>query len=349
MTTFSALTPDIGDICRTVLGRTAVTFAPIGTGRNSRVFRVDLLPDASELQTVVIKFYRRDPFDTRDRLGVEFGGLRFLWQNGVRRIAQPIGADRERYCGVYAFIEGAALEAVAAPDIDDAVAFLASLKPLRGRPGSEGLPAASEAEFSIATIANAIDRRLERLRASPSDGDGVLLHEWIHEVLEPLRHDVHAWCRHEAARSGVPFDVELEPPQRILSPSDFGFHNGIREPGGGLSFVDFEYFGWDDPAKTAADFVLHPGMALDPQSGQQFMHAFLTAFADIAGLWDRTRIVYPLFGMKWCLIVLNDFLPGRATTVPAGELSAVRRAQLAKADALAARIKREYQSNPYIL
>jgi hypothetical protein len=59
--------------------------------------------------------------------------------------------------------------------------------------------------------------------------------------------------------------------------------------------------------------------------------------------------VYPLFGLKWCLIVLNDFLPGRAASVGASELHEVRRSQLAKANALADRIRAEYCMNPYSL
>ena len=46
---------------------------------------------------------------------------------------------------------------------------------------------------------------------------------------------------------------------RVLSPSDFGFHNALRRPDGTIVFVDFEYFGWDDPAKMMADAMLHPG------------------------------------------------------------------------------------------
>jgi Phosphotransferase enzyme family len=349
MTTFSALTPDIDAVCRTQFGRGVASCAPIGTGRNSRVFRVDLFPDGREAQTVVFKFYRRDPGDTRDRLAVEFEALRFLWENGIRTIARPMAADRERYCGVYEYIVGTPIAAVSQPDVDAAVDFLASLKLLRDRPGSACLPVASEAQFSLAGIASAVESRVVRLRQSPRQGDGVALHEWIDDVLEPLTREVDAWSRSEAARSKIPYDAELDALERILSPSDFGFHNAVRRPDGTLGFVDFEYFGWDDPAKTAADFVLHPGMALAEPLRRRYMSAFLAAFKDNVNLPSRARIVYPMFGIKWCLIILNDFLPGRAATVAPDELSTVRRNQLAKADAFAARIKREYQLNPYIL
>ena len=60
------------------------------------------------------------------------------------------------------------------------------------------------------------------------------------------------------------------PPRRSLSPSDFGFHNALLEADGRLTFVDFEYFGWDDPVKIVADVMLHPGMGLSADHGRRF-------------------------------------------------------------------------------
>ena len=37
--------------------------------------------------------------------------------------------------------------------------------------------------------------------------------------------------------------------QCCISPGDFGFHNAIRT-NKGVKFIDFEFAGWDDPAKT---------------------------------------------------------------------------------------------------
>ena len=353
MTISSTLTPDIDDICRTHLGRGVRAAARIGTGRNSRVFKVDLQSgeaNGSSPTSVVVKFYRRDPGDGRNRLAVEFGGLQFLWDNGQRAIARPIAADRDRHCGIYEHIAGAPFESLpSAGDVDQAVAFLASLKPMRAGAAAARQPVASEAEFSIARIAASITGRIERLRDSACNGDGAELRRWITDTLEPLLRDVSAWCRQQADRQRIAFDGEIAINQRILSPSDFGFHNAIRRPDGTVAFVDFEYFGWDDPAKTAADFVLHPGMTLDDSLRRRFVQRFVTAFDDIEQLAARVRIVYPLFGLKWCVILLNDFLSGRESVVAADEMSAVRRRQLAKADDMATRIAGAYRSNPYCL
>ena len=44
---------------------------------------------------------------------------------------------------------------------------------------------------------------------------------------------------------------------QVFSPSDFGFHNALLKDNGKLCFLDFEYFGRDDPVKLMADFIWH--------------------------------------------------------------------------------------------
>jgi hypothetical protein len=317
----------------------------IGAGRNSRVFRVEL--DGADLRRVVVKVYRRDPGDQRDRLGTEFGSLQFLWQNNVRSIPCPIALDRDRHCAIYEYIIGAVATSgtIATEDVDTLVNFLSALKQLRDAPDSDALPAASEACFSLRDLVTHVEGRLERLRRARGVDDEVrALHEWIDATLNPLLIGVGEWCRSEARQSAIAFDEPLSRQARTLSPSDFGFHNALRRPDGTLAFVDFEYFGWDDPAKTIVDYLLHPGMALGDVLKQRFANGMQAAFADVPRLAARARIVYPLYGLKWALILLNDFLPERFSQAD-GEW---RRAQLAKAQNLVGNVTRNYPYNPYI-
>ena len=106
---------------------------------------------------------------------------------------------------------------------------------------------------------------------------------------------------------------EISLGQRTLSPSDFGFHNTLRLANGRLVFVDFEYFGWDDPAKLIADFIHHPAVPLDPGLKHHFLRAALVLYNRDPALPGRLDLVYPLLGLKWCLIMLNEFLPDGLT------------------------------------
>jgi hypothetical protein len=345
VTTSSIAEPDLQSICRSALGRDVAAAERIGTGRNSRVFRVEL--DGADLQRVVVKVYRRDPGDQRDRLGTEFGSLQFLWQNNVRSVPCPIALDRDRHCAIYEYIIGAVATSgtIATEDVDALVNFLSALRQLRDVPGSDALPAASEACFSLRDLVTHVEGRLERLRRAPGVDDDVrALHEWIDATLNPLLIGVGEWSRSEARRSAIAFEEPLSRQARTLSPSDFGFHNAIRRPDGTLAFVDFEYFGWDDPAKTIVDYLLHPGMTQGDVLKRRFADGMQAAFADVPQLAARARIVYPLFGLKWALILLNDFLPERFSQPHDGW----RRAQLAKAQNLVAHVTRDYRHNPYV-
>jgi hypothetical protein len=112
-----------------------------------------------------------------------------------------------------------------------------------------------------------------------------------------------------AANIGLSLDAELAMPDRCLSPSDFGFHNALATEDGQLAFLDFEYAGWDDPAKLVGDFF--------SQIAVPVPEAFYPAFAERLAAsttnptWHRRRfdILLPVHRVKWITIFLNDFLP----------------------------------------
>lgn len=98
----------------------------------------------------------------------------------------------------------------------------------------------------------------------------------------------------------------LDPLQRCISPSDFGFHNAIRTPAG-VKFFDFEFAGWDDPAKAVTDFDLQPRVPVHPR-----VHALAKAIE----AWDarhsaRYGVLATILELKWACIVLNLFNPSR--------------------------------------
>ncbi len=320
------------------------SLTPIGGGRNSQVYRLE----SEDGSCFALKAYFRHPGDARDRLAVEFGALGFLWGHGLRCLPQPLARDAEAALGLYAFVPGAPPTPPSAQDVDAACAFLAEVHALRLANGAAALPEASEAGFSLAAVAENIDQRLARLAAV----DPVLAGEsglapFLAGELLPAWRDLRLECR---ARAGADFAAPLPAARRTLSPSDFGFHNALRAPSG-LVFLDFEYFGWDDPAKLVADFLLHPGMDLDLALRRRFAAGVLDRLA-IDGLPQRTRLAFPLFGIKWCAILLNEFLPGpldrRSFADPGGRSARERQArQLGKARTQLATLMDDHARFPY--
>jgi hypothetical protein len=104
-------------------------------------------------------------------------------------------------------------------------------------------------------------------------------------------------------------EKELDQAMRILSPSDFGFHNSLRKADGSLVFLDFEYAGWDDPAKLVCDLANQPDRPLSLLEAEPCSSSLVEWLGGADFLRSRFRILAPLYQVKWACIVLNDFLP----------------------------------------
>jgi hypothetical protein len=145
-----------------------------------------------------------------------------------------------------------------------------------------------------------------------------------------------------ADRAGIDWDMPLSADRRILSPSDFGFHNALRRADGTIVFVDFEYFGWDDPAKLCCDFCMHPGSNLSEGLAARFEAGVQSVYGEDDPLFPaRGRIMRLLCGLCWCLIILNEFLPTprrRRVLAGADDAATASRTQLEKARALLVKI-----------
>lgn len=344
-------TSEMKPLLSELLGRSIISIQKIGGGRNSKVYR--LTCEGSDQYAA--KFYFRHSLDNRDRLGVEFSGLQFLWQNGVRCISRPIAADRDHGCAVYEYVYGNKISSqeVSDSDIDYAVHFLARLNELKTKKGSRNLHLASEACFSVMAIVNNIELRLNRLSIHRSDDKYFnALHEFLTNDFIPSFDKIKRWCKSNLKQSGISIDTELPYEERTLNPSDFGFHNALRRGDGKVVFLDFEYFGWDDPAKMICDFLLHPAMELREELKQRFITNVLSHFRDHRHLAERVEIVYPLFGFKWCMIFLDEFVPEHllrrrfASEVDINK-DAVQAEQLTKSRRILDRVMNEYEHFPY--
>jgi hypothetical protein len=219
-------------------------------------------------------------------------------------------------------------------DIDQAAAFLAALHALRHDDAAAGLPPASEACLSGREIVRQLHARLDALEAADDPGLRAFLGGPFADRLAGLV---------SAGNAPAGFESDLPPEWRSPVPSDFGFHNAMRQADGALAFFDFEYFGWDDPVKLTADVMLHPGTALGPSLRLRFRRAAEAVYGADPEFGARFEAYYPLFGLRWALILLNEFLPNRwRQRVAAGaaeDWAEAKRRQLAKAQDLLGRIR----------
>lgn len=267
------------------------------SGGNNRVYRI-----RTEEASFAAKYYGTLDGDRRDRLEHEFSGLRFLQSSGVRAaVPKAIAVDRHERCAIYEWIDGRVPDAHDREDVAAVVSLLESLHRARGSAGAESLPPATESVFRPGELCAQIERRFARLEPiAASDRE---LRSFLGEQLRP-----EFQRRAEAIRKTLS-DAELPLERRTLSPSDFGFHNALRRADESLVFIDFEYFGWDDPVKATADFLLHPAMMLSATERRAFLDGALALYGGETSFLPRLAASYPLYGIRWALIILNEFVP----------------------------------------
>ncbi len=98
----------------------------------------------------------------------------------------------------------------------------------------------------------------------------------------------------------------MEPDKLCISPSDFGFHNAIHSAGK-VRFFDFEFAGWDDPAKAIIDFDLQPRVPIELKN-----NVLRKGLPDhYRGLKERCQALLPILRLKWACIILAPMDPVR--------------------------------------
>ncbi len=312
------------EIAERLCAQEVVAATICGGGANNRVYRIQTLD-----RVFAMKSYGALELDDRDRLGHEFDGLRFLKSAGIgKALPNALAVDREERCALYEWIEGSpALEHDQA-DIDAVLKLMGAMHAARLDDGVAALPEATEAVLRRGDLEGQIDRRLGRL-APAAAAEPELAAFLALEVQPELDRRT---TRYRAETSQTVLET-----LRTLSPSDFGFHNALRRPDGTLCFLDFEYFGWDDPVKLVSDFLLHPGMTLSGPEQQRFLSGATSLYGGDADFSPRLAACLPLYGLRWVLIMLNEFVPElwarRAFSGKGGDWEGAKRAQLRKARA----------------
>ena len=315
---------------------------PLKGGRNNRAFKLKC-----NEHKFFLKGYFYSATDQRDRLNHEFGLMFFAWSNGIRTVPQPFAMSPDRRLALYEFIDGkvANYRPTTANDIRQATDFILSLNKYRAHKAAETLPPASEACFSTKDHIENTAIRVNRLaQIEVVDDYDKTAKQQIEQVLLPLWDEVSKTI--DARRKKNPsLDQTLSADQRWISPSDFGFHNAIEEDDGQLRFIDFEYAGWDDPAKLLCDFANQPDRILESSLSRVFARHIIAADVNPAFLQYRYALLEPLYQIKWACIILNDFLPlggTRRTFTRSANINENKKTQLEKLDAMLHRVTRFY-------
>lgn len=304
---------------------------PLAKGGNNRIYLVRVGE-----QGYVAKWYYDDAAVFRERMRAEYEFILHARQFGITCVPRPLGSDTQLQVALYEKIDGRRLipGELSSAHVIAAARFFARLNAPEVRAAGQHLQAASDACFSVTEHVKSVDVRIDRLAGVGGDPAAT-------EFMARLGS---AWqgIKHRLDQANIRDDLQAE--WRCLSPSDFGFHNALLRDDGTSCFLDFEYAGWDDPAKMIGDFFSHPGVPVPAEHLDAFIAASLQPFTDADAIAERARLLMDVARVRWCCIVMNDFLPQVASrrqfADPAGAPNERRRRQLAKAEIMLTKINR---------
>jgi Ser/Thr protein kinase RdoA (MazF antagonist) len=232
-------------------GAAVVTATELGAGQNNRLFRLTT-GDGAEL---LAKLYHQDD---RDRLGREFGILRFLGERGFIWTPRALLRDGAGAWAVYSFERGTTKPA-AAYTVDDGRAlgqFAAALHAFRPDDDNAGFDLCINPTPSLAAAIERIGARLGMFLADETARS----HDRVRAFLArfdpaPTIEELTARATAGLARDEIARRLPRE--QWRLTTCDAGPHNVLVRADGGITVVDWEYAGWDDPMALPVGFATH--------------------------------------------------------------------------------------------
>ena len=301
---------DLYALAQALAGRPVERLIRSRSGRNSQVYQV-LCGNAS----FALKSYPSRTLDTRDRMGTELKALQYYQNNPY--VPRLLSVDIPQAAILLEWIEGSMVSAPGVADLDQALDFIART---HAADNGADFELASEPCLCAADLYRHISQRLEKLHRVADAQLAIFLTEELQISLAKAS---------KQAQGAKPLN------KPALIPADFGFHNAIKTAAGKLYFIDFEYFGRDDPVRLAADFLLHPGMQLDLECQARFRQGMTDIYQADKDFEPRLLQLLPLYGLRWTLLLLNEFLPERwQARVFAGEQASwpeIKTQQLEKA------------------
>jgi thiamine kinase-like enzyme len=277
-------------------------FHPLSSSGNNRIYKVEMKSG----QKYVVKQYLQLEEDSRPRLQAEFEHLGALWEIGLRNIPQPFVREESR--AVYSLIEGMPVKSVGSEEMARVLSFLSHLSDVSSKLSGFSILPGSDSRTCLGDYIDQIEKRYDRIILGATDS------EWEKETCEfmtqsVLPHKVFIFNKFYDSIECLGWNAQrpfLENEQ-MFCPSDLGFHNILSDTHnqGELFFLDFEYSGWDDPAKLLADFFHHVGQQVSWEHKWYLLEQFAAHRKQDPDFLRRWQTVIDLIGLEWVLIVLN--------------------------------------------
>jgi len=296
-------------------------------GINNQVFRC-----GDGARKWVIKGYAPAQSGQRDRMQAEQQFLQFASEVAPGFTPALIHTDEDRRCVVLENLEGNAFPEGMPPPAEAVESAVRFFKLLNREPRLARESIKLDAAEGFLSLRQHLANVQERLDAMSCEHVETSTKPLAEALLQKIRRELAQVEEKTSSLIKQGFALEsIDLDQRCVSPSDFGFHNAISTDTG-IRFIDFEFAGWDDPAKAILDFILQPRV---PVVG--YGSPLLTAWQPKLQYFIKERCLHlaPILRLKWLCIhlaVLNrDRLRHILNVIPEEEAPAMINDRLQKA------------------
>ena len=247
-----------------------------------------------------LKFY---PIDVEhDRLLSEINANNILQKINKNNFSKMLKFDRDLGYALYEWHSGKKIVQPTLKDIDFAINFIKALNKIKMKNFSKKINFSKDSCLNVIEIKKRIELKIKTLDRAKKKN--LRLKKFLQKKFKPLLKKIFIYCKKKWEMKKGFFD-NIERKDQSLCPMDFGFHNCIKKENK-LIFFDFEYFGWDDPARLISDFIYHPRMKLTNYQVKYWIDKTCHFYGHTTK--KRFNLVRYLHGLFWCLILLNDFV-----------------------------------------
>lgn len=276
---------------------------PITTGMNNQLFK---LTDTKS-KTYLLKQYVQDD---RNRLWREFNAIKFFKKHKFKNVPRAIWQNPKNHAAIYSFEPGSTkkVKELNSADMIKMANFLVRLHAISLKFVKIEFPPAVMACFSIEDYIKNIDFRLTKFlehMSNPHPLIGKKIDKFkLSTLFEKLKNQTLADLNEKEIKNKLPKSNQR------LCPADFGPHNMLVDNFGNECFIDFEYFGMDDPARVLANFQVHDrSFSIDNKLKQLFRNHYLESIKASSEFKKHLSLIEAIISIEWLSIYLWSITP----------------------------------------
>jgi hypothetical protein len=278
----------------------------IGSGGNNKIWLIKSIH-----KHYVVKQYFQHPDDLRNRLKADFEFSKYVHQMCPGMVPEPIAVNFDESLAIYEYVQGLPLlgKKVSLSEINEAANFFKLINPPARFKAGFFLGNASESCFSIGNHLSSIESRVNNLLSYQGNNKHDSRLDFFLIELRKYWDALKVKVEDQLTSMHLSIEDVIPREQYCISPSDFGFHNAILNAEGKIIFLDFEYAGWDDPAKMVGDFFAQLAVPIPLQYFENFCQLAFSGFFEAELIVERAKLLLPVYQVKWCCIALNVVSP----------------------------------------